>query len=109
MTARLIHKAGDTFLEACYAYTDLDATVARDLTGVTVTAKMTAPLQADVDFDVAIIDAPNGQFSIGAAASVTALWRPTTWHAWITYTEGGTVASTEVFQIEVVENHNAAV
>lgn len=108
MTSRLVHRAGDTFTESCQAFVDLDMTVPRDLTGVTVTASMIAPMQEQYDFEVTIIDAANGQFYLNADERDTAKWRPTTWYAWITYTEGGDVASTETFQIEVVTNYNAA-
>ena len=107
MTARLIHRAGDTFTEACQAFTDLDMTQPRDLTGVTVTAKMVAPMQTDYEFEVDVFSPVTGEFSLKADERDTADWRPTTWYAWITYAEDGDVTSTETFQIEVVQYQNA--
>lgn len=110
MTARLTHRAGDTLALDCVAYTDADLSVPRDLSTVTVTAVMDAPMQAEINLTVEKT-APytDGAFIIRATAAQTRNWRPTTWYARVIYTEAdGDVSSTEVFQIEVTDSFTPA-
>ena len=107
MTSRIIQRAGDTFLEACQAFIDLDMTQPRDLTHVRVSARMVAPLNETVDLDVNVFSPTTGEFTIGLDEAFTRDWMPTTWYCWIIYEEAGDTSSTETFQIEVIDTHTA--
>lgn len=108
MTVRIIHKAGDSFSQGATAFQDLAATTPRNLSNVTITAYMTAPMQTQYDFTITKTDAVNGEFTISADETDTVNWRPTVWTARISYAEAGDIVSTEAFQIEVVGDYNAA-
>lgn len=108
MTVRLTHKAGDTFSIDCQAFIDLDQTTPRDLTNVTVEASMDAPMQDEYTFTATVTNPTSGQFVLTASSADTEDWAPVTWYAHISYTEDGTKASTETWQLLVVDDFNMA-
>lgn len=106
MTERIHHKRGDVFSAACVAWLDEALTTPRDLTNVTVTCSMKAPLRDPYAFQVTFDgDRTLGEFTLRAPSADTSNWRPTTWLADIQYATAGEPTSTETFQVQVLEDY----
>lgn len=105
--AEIYHKKGDTF--TYYArWTQGDSDLPVNLTGLTITSQVRAENFVD-GLVVTVTNAANGEFKISANAASTALWPITDspgsrLFSDIQITDGTTVASTETFQILLIED-----
>ena len=99
-------RRGDSFSMALVAYEDSDATVVRNLTGVTVESTMENMDDETLvlNFTVLVTDAAAGEYTISAAYADTDELVLGLWKADVQYTEGTERNSTDMFYVDVIED-----
>lgn len=100
----LRNKRGDTFTVTGVRHTAAGAPV--NLTGYTLRSQAREPVTGDLlaELSVVITNAALGQFTLSAAAVVTADWNPGTYELDVEFSIGGVVDSTETTTLEVVKD-----